>query len=436
MPRKKKPAPRFTLEIQTPANGKLGKTTVTARDAEGKVRFTDAANLTAAAEREKLVRRLAQRLGADAETVRTDLERVWNETVENHQRLLAQAAAGSSESVAQVSFELLDCPPDALRRPLALVGGRGYAACWCLGRAVTHGDPPAMEHKECLIIVRDDGTAFSDDWPGARPLGELELQITLPHPVLPDRGWSGAGMKRYLAGKRPDAAEVFGLLVEVADCFIDFSRSLGIQAVMCEMIACYILATWLLDASHVVGYLWPNGETGAGKTTALQVVTETAYLGTLILAGSSLPTLRDLADYGATLAFDDAEAVMDAKRTDPDKRTLLLAGNRRGNVIAVKENVGDRWVTRHVSTFCPRLFSAIRMPDRVLGSRTIVVPMIRSGDEQKAKRSPMDPANWPCERRRLIDDLWALGLANLRQLPGYDREAADRSALSGRPLEP
>src|SRR5262249_37386269 len=151
------------------------------------------------------------------------------------------------------------------------------------------------------------------------------------------RGWSGAGVKRYLAGERPDPAEVFGRLAEAVDRFIDFNRSLAPQPVMCEMTACYILASYLLDAFNVVGYLWPNGERACGKASFLQVVVELASLGPLILAGSSYACLRDMADYGATLAFDDAEAVMDPRRTDPDKRTLLLAGNRRGATVAVKE---------------------------------------------------------------------------------------------------
>jgi hypothetical protein len=199
-----------------------------------------------------------------------------------------------------------------------------------------------------------------------------------------------------------------------------------------------VLTTYLLDAMNVVGYLWPNGDKGAGKTSFLQVVTETAYLGQLILAGSSYACLRDLADYGATLAFDDAEAVMDPKRTDPDKRTLLLAGNRRGATIAVKELEADgkRWQTRHINTFCPRLFSAIRLPDDVLGSRSVIVPLVRSGDESRAKSNPMDPKDWPCDRRRLVDDLWAVGLAHLPELPEYDRFAAQGATLSGRNLDP
>lgn len=69
----------------------------------------------------------------------------------------------------------------------------------------------------------------------------------------------------------------------------------------------------------------------------------------MILASGSYACLRDLADYGATLCFDDAEHVMDLKRCDPDKRALLLAGNRRSNTIPVKEPVNGReWRTRQV----------------------------------------------------------------------------------------
>jgi hypothetical protein len=162
-----------------------------------------------------------------------------------------------------------------------------------------------------------------------------------------------------------------------------------------------------------------------------------AYLGMVILAGGSYASLRDLADYGATLAFDDAENVMDLKRGDPDKRTLLLAGNRRGAVITIKEPVGKRgWVTRHINAFCPRLFSAIRLPDAVLGSRAIVIPLVRSAVQRTANADPCDPDAWPCDRRRLIDDLWAVGLTSLPRLRVHDVRAAAQARLSGRNLEP
>jgi hypothetical protein len=167
------------------------------------------------------------------------------------------------------------------------------------------------------------------------------------------------------------------------------------------------------------------------------VVAELGYLGQVLLAGGSYASLRDMADYGATLAFDDAENLSDPARTDPDKRALLLAGNRRGACVAVKELAGDRaWRTRYVNTFTPRLFSATRLPDPILASRTIVVPLIRTPDRDRANADPLDYHLWPCDRRELVDDLWALALAHLSSMPAYEARVGRESALVGRDLEP
>jgi hypothetical protein len=116
---------------------------------------------------------------------------------------------------------------------------------------------------------------------------------------------------------------------------------------------------------------------------------------------------------------------------------MLLAGHRKGNTIAVKEKTdGERWVTRHVNTFCPRLFSAIRLPDEVLGSRSIIVPLIRSSDPRRAKASCLDQETWPEHRQCLVDDLWSVALVHLPQLPSHDRRAAAGAELSGRNLDP
>ncbi len=128
---------------------------------------------------------------------------------------------------------------------------------------------------------------------------------------------------------------------------------------------------------HRCGFLWPNGDWGSGKTQLLDIIVRAGIFGTVGAGWRSCAALRDLADHGATLAFDDAENLSDPRRTDPDKRTLLLAGNRRGNTVPMKERVVDGWKTRYVNTFSFRLFSATQLPDPILASRTIVVPLIR-----------------------------------------------------------
>lgn len=365
--------------------------------------------------------------------------------------LLALAEGPRPElKAAPPTIELLDEAPAMITRPLALIRGRAYAATWCYvkvttresknkrGEIVRH-DPPIETTEQKLFIIRDDGTIWGegsgDD--SYRPLSELGIKVNLPEIPQDDRLLSTPGLKAYLAGTRPQPIDVFQRIVAIVDRFIDFDHSLAGQQEMASLIACYILATWFLDAWNVAGNLWPNGDKGSGKTQLLYVVCELAYLGLVILAGGSYASLRDLADYGATLAFDDAENLTNPRQTDPDKRTLLLAGNRRGNVVTVKEKDGNNgWKTRHVNTFCFRLFSAINLPDNVLASRTIIVPLIRTPDRHRANADPLDSDLWPHERRPLIDGLWCLALAHLPQMKRYEAKVNQEARLTGRNLEP
>jgi len=348
--------------------------------------------------------------------------------------------------------ELLDAPPPALHRPLALVAecAHAYAATWLyvrvttpesVGRAgeIVKHDPPKIKREKRLFVVRDDGQMFGegggDD--SYEPLDMLGLEVRLPETPPADKLWTARGVKAYRTGQRPDPVGVFGRVVNVVDRFIDFDRSLADQRTMAEVIGCYILGTWFLDAFNVIGFLWPNGDRGSGKTQLLTVIAELGYLGQVILSGGSYASLRDLADYGACLAFDDAEGLADSKRTDPDKHALLLAGNRRGNTVPVKEQDSDRkWRTRYVNTFCARLFSATRLPDPILASRTIVIPLIRTPDRYRANADPLDHKLWPHDRQGLLDDLWALALARLMELQPFEEMVNQQARLTGRNLEP
>jgi len=348
------------------------------------------------------------------------------------------------------TLELLDEPSPIITRPLSLIEKVAYAITWLpvrttrresldkAGNVILH-NPPLIEEKLCLFVVRGDGKVFAEAGDGSTvsPLSELGIQTVFREIVPAEKRWSTRGVRGYVQGRRPQPVETFFKVVDIVNRFLDFDRSLGDQQTMAELLGCFILATYLLDAFNVIGFLWPNGSPGSGKTNLLIMVTEMAYLGQLILAGGSFASLRDLADYGATLAFDDAENLSDPKMTDPDKRALLLAGNRRGSSVPLKEADGsNKWKMRYVNAYCPRLFSAIRMPDPVLASRTIVIPLIRTADRDKANYDPLDYHLWPHNRRALLDDLWAVGLANLPLLHDFELHVSQKARLRGRNLQP
>ena len=342
--------------------------------------------------------------------------------------------------------ELLDSPPAKMTQALQLVDGRGYAAAWLwVKRTVTERtnsrgeiircQPPIEEKAKRLFVIRDDGVIFGDG--GDQPLEELGLEVSLPTPPKDSKLWTTKGVKAYRAGGRPPPLDVFQRLVSLIDRFMSFDRSLADQNSMCELLSCYILTTWFLDAFNVIGFLWPNGTHGTGKTKLGILVCEVAYLGEVLLSGSTYACLRDLADLGAAMLFDDAEDLTDPKKADPDKRSLLLAGNRRGATIAVKEQGPDKtWRTRYVNSYGPRIFTAINLPDPVLASRTIVIPLVRAADPRKANSEVLDYAQWSCDQRQLLDDLWALALCNLSAMPAHDDAVGGDAPLLGRNLEP
>jgi hypothetical protein len=97
---------------------------------------------------------------------------------------------------------------------------------------------------------------------------------------------------------------------------------------------------------------------------------------------------------------------------------------------------GQGWKTREVNCFCPRIFSTIQKPDPTLSSRAIIVPVVRTAQRSKGNADPLDDMQWPCDRQALIDDLWAVSLAHLAEMPGFDKLIGEKSKLIGRDLQP
>jgi len=294
-------------------------------------------------------------------------------------------------------------------------------------------------HCEHRVILRGDGAVFCDSELGQKtvmPSLELGMPVNLPQRPKRDMQLSGAGLKAFMAGEIPHPVDVLQEVHRVVDHFMDFGYCFGSQWDMSLLVALYIMATYFLDSFQVIGYLWPNGDKGCGKTKLISIVTSLGYLGELITAGSSSASMRDLAANGAVLGFDDAENIM-KRGADPDKRALMLAGNRKGVTVTLKEKEKDKWKTKYVPVYCPRVYSAINQPDDVLGSRTIVIPLVRSAGV-KANLDPADPVSWPVgtDRRRMVDGLWLTGLKNMSAMQEYYRRVPEKVKISGRDLEP
>jgi hypothetical protein len=334
-----------------------------------------------------------------------------------------------------------------LTRPLMLIDGQAYAATWLwtettVTEAEVDGEiitltTPHVTRERRLFVVGSYGTIFGEG--GDKGMDDLALDVSRLGAWHPDEMiWSPRGVKAYRSGRRPDHAETFRWVREVFDHFMDFRGSLATQHVMCELSACLVLMTWLADAFTVLPYPWTTApEPGSGKSKWGLCWAKTSYLGYATTMGGTFATLRDLAEAGATILFDDAELLSTPDEMDPDKRELVLAGNRKGVKIPVKEPLPrGGWGLRWMNAYCPRGFTAIRVPNGALESRCIVIPLLKTADPVRANRDPADKAIWPVNRRHLIDRLWALALSLVPKAAHCWQAVADEQELIGRAFEP
>ncbi|HEX8197590.1 MAG TPA: DUF3854 domain-containing protein [Pyrinomonadaceae bacterium] len=342
-------------------------------------------------------------------------------------------------------FEFLEAPPETMRRPLSIIGGHAFAATWLFvkkiiseslddnGNIIKHNPPKETFSRE-MFVMRDDGTLFG---PGQKDsIESLGFEVSLSDAVPENRLLAAKAVTAFRNNYKPDAIDVFLKASNSYDHFLDFNRSLADQQTMCELSACFALSTWFLDAFNVTGFIYTTGGKGSGKSKHLNLTCELAYLGQFIGASGSFATLRDMADCGSFLGFDDAEAI-NRKDYDPDKKEILLSGNRRGHSISLKEAVPNsrEWRIRRVQTYCARGFSAISLPFDTLADRSITFGLIRTANKKKADSEIADDNCWLFNKKELQQDLWLLALGNLTGLKSFDRLAASKASLHGRLLD-
>lgn len=241
---------------------------------------------------------------------------------------------------------------------------------------------------------------------------------------------------RVLCGEPlPEMGKTFQEVSSSIDRFVSFDGAFAEQKDMADFLACWVLGTYATDAFDTVGYIWPNGERGSGKSQCLKTVMSMAFMGQTVTSSSSFATIRDEAALGATLGFDDCENL---RNMDGSKRELLLAGNTKGAQVMVKEP-GPRegqWENKYIDAFAPRAFTSIGLPDDTLASRTVMIPLIRSGDIEKTRRKPTNMEDWgSVNPNDLRDGIWLNVARGLSEIHALKKEVNKRSDLSGRDFD-
>jgi hypothetical protein len=140
-----------------------------------------------------------------------------------------------------------------------------------------------------------------------------------------------------------------------------------------DLIAHYILMTWVYDRFAAVPYLRFLGEGGTGKSRLLTICSETSYKG--ISAGGSTtasPLFRLIEVYSGTLVMDEADYKQSEMWSDLVK--VLNQGYMRGFPVVRSEKMGDTYEPRGYDVYGPKIIgNRSRFSDPALEQRCLTL---------------------------------------------------------------
>ena len=140
-----------------------------------------------------------------------------------------------------------------------------------------------------------------------------------------------------------------------------------------QLIAHYVLMTWVFDRFAAVPYLRFLGEPGSGKTRCLQVAGHLCYKSmTGGGATTASPLFRLLEVYRGTFVIDEA----DYKHSDLSSEIIkiLNCGYMRGMAVLRSEENGEGYEARAFDVFGPKILTTRKeFADRALETRCLTL---------------------------------------------------------------
>jgi hypothetical protein len=160
----------------------------------------------------------------------------------------------------------------------------------------------------------------------------------------------------------------------------DLKRLLGkyidVEPFYLDLIAHYVLMTWVWKAFGSYGFLRMKGQAGCGKTRILDVVKRLAYRGTHIGVNPTRSALCRMAhQVEGTLLVDEMD------RAEADLYSgfvqMLNAAYRRDGVVTLSEDREGSWAPITLNVGGPKVFTnRMSFGDRALESRCLTIPMV------------------------------------------------------------
>jgi hypothetical protein len=138
-----------------------------------------------------------------------------------------------------------------------------------------------------------------------------------------------------------------------------------------EILASWVMSTWILEKWKSVPYLFFFGSHATGKTRALEILSTLSFRGWLALYVSPANLYRPLETWSPTLFLDEAEVYGDTKEI----LALLNGSYRRGQLVPRQVETANGYETQFFDCFGFKALAGTKKLAKTLESRCIKFKM-------------------------------------------------------------
>lgn len=212
--------------------------------------------------------------------------------------------------------------------------------------------------------------------------------------------WTLKSVKDFLDGKAsgPKSADLLSEIRTIYTKYVEFA-----DEAYYDIMALFILYTYVFRIFESTGYLHFNGTAASGKSRNLALLNAFAFNNVLASSMSAASLYRKLAGSPGTTCIDESEG-FEGERGE-ELRRILNSGYKLGaKVYRTEKNENDVYKPVEYEVFGPKALASINQLDNVIGSRCLIVAM-RPAIRELPDFIGSDPA-WSETRDRLY--LWAM----------------------------
>lgn len=207
---------------------------------------------------------------------------------------------------------------------------------------------------------------------------------TQRHPFLKPR-WSQASVKRFVTGEaKGTMAGAYEEILKQLESHIDLEAY-----EYREVLALWIIGTYLHRSFSAFPYIHLNGHAGTGKTKTLMLTSLLAFNGKMSTETTAAALVRLTHDNQSTLCMDEIEKLQRAKdETSQTVLSILNVGYKKGAVVSKMElgRNGKNWELKDSDPYCPKILAGIRGLDQTLATRCIPMVLVRSANQEIVNR--------------------------------------------------